>query len=682
MRQPSLPPRPAPVGALCALLVALSHQAAAHAESPAPAAQLRPVDVKGETLRGAAASYSATTLDGEEIQQQHVSQTQDLFRLVPGMNVQNYQLSGVADTIVLRGFSGGGHGGDLGAVLDGIPLNEAMSHADGYVDFNVIVPLEIDRLRVFRGPVSALYGNFNRAGLVAVETRKRGDYKDLDISLGSHGTLDAQAALGLRVRDGEYLNLAAQHYRTDGFRTQSQADRTTVSGRWTKTVSPSLDIALSARLHEARGDSPGYLTAAQFASAPYGKDARAMNDGADKNFATVRADLNYTIAPDLKLLTFAYVTRQDFTRWFSRPVNTTTWRQREETYDRRVFGTGTSLNGRSVTRWTAVNWVAGLETFRESTDYQYFDGLDQRTRLAPAINDRTSKLNSLSAFTEVEAPIHRLFKPSLGLRWDRFSGGCARNGLETGADPCGPLNKLTHTSPKLGLRSDLLPTLELRASWSEGFALPNTFAKYALGAADLDPNVFRQTEIGAQWKPRPGISVDVAAYRTSSSDEIRTVAPGVYENYGATRRTGVEVSALWAARTDLELALTYGSANSKVTENANPALLGKRVAAVPRSMATASAAWSPLPNWTGTVTWRRVGEYAINADNSASYGGYNTVDLGLSYRVGGNTRHQIYAVLSNVADKAYATSASVIGGTQLFAPGAPRTLKVGAQLQF
>jgi outer membrane receptor protein involved in Fe transport len=668
--------------AVCALLAALSQHAVAQTPAPDTAPQLRAVDVKGETLRAAAAAYSTTTLEAEEIQQLHVSQTQDLFRNVPGMHVQNYQLSGVADTIVLRGFGGGGHGGDLGVVLDGIPLNEAMSHADGYVDFNVIVPLEIDRLRVFRGPVSALYGNFNRAGLVAVETRKRGEYKDLDVSIGSHGSVDVQAALGLRVREGEYLNLAAQHHRSDGFRAQSQAERTTLAGRWTKAVTPDLEIALSARLHQADGDNPGYVTAAQFARDPYGKDPRAMNDGAEKHFGTVRADVNYAIAPEMKLLSFAYATRQDFTRWFSRPANATAWRQREENYDRSVFGAGTSLNGRTQTAWSPLNWVLGLETFRESTDYQYFDDLLNRARTAGAINDRTSRLNSLSAFTEVEAPVHRLFKPSLGLRWDRFSGSCEKNGPETGSDPCGPLNQVTHTSPKLGVRSDVLPELELRASWAEGFALPNTFAKYALGAANLDPNVFRQTEIGAQWKPRPGVSLDVAAYRLVSSDEIRTVAPGVYENYGATKRTGVEVSALWALLRDLDLSLTYGSAHSEVTASGNPALVGKRVAAVPRYTATASAAWSPVANWTGTVTWRRVGHYAVNADNSLVYGGYNTLDLGLNYRSTGAQPYQVYATLANVTDKVYATTASVIGGTPLFAPGAPRTLKVGVQMQF
>lgn len=664
-----------------ALAMALATPAALAQQDTTAPPTLGAIEIKGQALQqGAASAYSSTSFDNEEIAEKHLSQPTDLLRHVPGMNVQNYQLSGVADTIVMRGFGGGGHGGDVGVVLDGIPLNEAMSHADGYVDLNVIVPLEIERFTLYKGPVSALYGNFNRAGLMAVETRKRGEYKELDASLGSHSTVDLQGALGLKLGGGEFLNLAAQHYRTEGFRTQSDYHRSTLAGRWSKRISADLDVALSGRWHEADGDSPGYITAAQFAQNPYGKDPRAMNDGANKHFATLRVDVNYALSPDVKLLSFAYTTQQDFTRWFSRPVNATTWRQREESYDRKVHGAGTSLNGRTALGGTPLHWVAGLETFRESTQYQYYDGLNNRARLAPAINDRTSKLNSVSAFGEIEAPVHALFKPSAGLRWDRFSGGCARDGAETATDPCGPLARMSHASPKLGVRSDVAPGVQLRASWAEGFALPSTFAKYALGAATLDPNIFRQTEVGAQFKPMPGLVLDVAAYRLTSSDEIRTVAPGVYENYGATRRSGVEASALWAAHRNVDLSLTYGSAHSRVTENGNPALVGKQVAGVPRTMATVSATWRPAALWSTTATWRRVGAYAVNADNSVGYGGYATVDLSVAYKPA--TRYEIYAAIANVSDKAYATSASVIGGTQVFAPGAPRTFKVGAKLQF
>lgn len=652
--------------------------ALAHAAQAQTAPVLDTVEIKGEAAQGGAAAYSTTTLQTQDIRDAHVTRPEELLRQVPGMNVQDYQLSGVGNAIVMRGFGGGGHGGDVGVVLDGIALNEAMSHADGYADLNVIVPLEIESFTAYKGPVSALYGNFNRAGLLAFKTRKGGEYQEVDTSIALHGTLDAQAALGLKPGEGQALNLAAQHYRTDGFRTQSGAERSTLAARWSKTITPALEIALSGRLHEAHGDSPGYMTAARSATDPYGKEPLAMRDGAKKHFATLRADVQYALAPEVKWLSFAYATQQDFTRWFSRPVGGGVWRQREETYERSVYGAGTSLNGRHTTALTPLNWVAGIETLRESTDYQFYDGENDRVRTTPAGYDRRARLNSVSAFAEVDAPVHPLLQPSLGLRWDRFTGGCRPLGPETDSADCGPLARMSHASPKIGLRSQLLPGVLARASWSEGFALPDEFAKYALGARQLDPNIFRQTELGAQIQPFAGLTLDLAAWRLLSSGEIRNVAPGIYENYGATRRSGVEASALWAATRQLDLSLAWGSAHSRVTQNADPALLGKQVAGVPRTTTTVSATWRPAAGWEGALAWRRVGRYAVNASNSVSYGGYAIWDAALNYTVPG-TGWRVYAAVANLTDKVYATSSSVIGGTQVFAPGAPRTLRIGVQ---
>lgn len=56
------------------------------------------------------------------------------------------------------------------------------------------------------------------------------------------------------------------------------------------------------------------------------------------------------------------------------------------------------------------------------------------------------------------------------------------------------------------------------------------------------------------------------------------------------------------------------------------------------------------------------------------------MDLNVAYKIA--SRYKVYAAVANVGDKAYATSASVSGGTQVFAPGAPRTFKIGTKLHF
>ncbi len=652
-------------------------------------AEMHPADatidevvVKGQLLRAEDSAFSATVLDTAAIREQGLADVDELFRFVPGMVVRDLQLGSVASNIVIRGFGSGGHGGDLGAVIDGIPLNEAMSHADGYVDLNAVVPLEIESFSVFKGPVSALYGNYNRGGLVDIQTRKSGDYAETDLSLGSYDTVDLQAAYGAALGDNQQVNLAGQLFRTDSYRPQSETQRGTFSGRWSADITPALQVALSSRYPQSESDSASYLTEEQFQADPRGIDPRTQNDGADKEFLTVRGDVNYQINDDLKLLTFAYTTQQDFTRWFSRPVSATAWRQREETYDRSVFGTGTSLNGVTALASVPVSYIAGIETFRESTDYKFFDGLERRRRIQPAQADRETDLNSVSAFTEVRASVHPLAQLSVGLRADRFTGGCELRGPETGADPCGALNRAEHVSPKLGVTSQVTDWMQLRASWAEGFALPNGFVKYAIGGQPLDENVFRQTEVGVRLTAANAFEFDIAGYRLKSTGEVRTVSPGVYENYGATLREGIEASARWTPIESFDLSAVYGMTDTEVEQNGDARLLGLAVAGVPENSGSLEATFRPFADWSINAFWRYVGEYEVDALNTLQAENYDLLDIGVSYTRRGERSYRVYARLDNVTDENYSTSVSVIGGQLLFAPGMPRSVRAGIQFDF
>jgi len=640
------------------------------------------IEVKGQALRGADAAWSSTSFTADDIRDQLLTDTQDLFQSVPGMNIRNYGLAGVADTISIRGFGGGGHGGDLGVVIDGIPLNEAMSHADGYVDLGVVVPLEIGNMTVFKGPVSALYGNYNRGGLVSLETRKNGNYGEADMRFGTDKTADLQGAWGAEIAEGQQLNLAGQVYRSDGFRPQGETERATLSGRWRADLSPRLSLAVSARAHEAESDGASYLTAAQYHDDPHGIDPRVQNDGADKSFLTLRVDGSYTVGENLRLLGFVYGTEQDFSRWFSRPTGGGIWKQREESYDREVRGAGINLNGQSVYNGIGLNWVAGVEAFRESTDFIYYDGQNNRQPTAAPITNRESSLDSESAFLEVQADVHRLFMPSLGLRYDRFSGGCKLNGLETGSDPCGSLNDMNNLSPKIGIRSAINDQLMLRASWSEGFALPNGFVKYTQSAQNLDPVIFRQTEIGANYRVSSNLTLDIAAYRLRSTDEVRTIAPGVFDNFGATERSGVEASINWLASENLEISWVYGVADSEILDNANPALDGNEVGGVAEYNSNLSVDWALTPALSLQTSWRTVGGYALNSSNTSYADSYGVLDLGMNYVHSDLPGWVFNLKVDNVTDKRYATSVSIIGGETVIAPGAPRQIMVGAQIQF
>jgi outer membrane receptor protein involved in Fe transport len=192
------------------------------------------------------------------------------------------------------------------------------------------------------------------------------------------------------------------------------------------------------------------------------------------------------------------------------------------------------------------------------------------------VYDRDLTLQSLSAFGEANLSLHRLLDLSLGVRADRFTGTCRRLGPETTADPCTPLDAVSNVSPKIAAKSQLLPWLELRASYAEGFALPAGNVKYAPGAQSLSPNTIRQVEAGGRITGLQGFELDVVAYRVISSNEFTAVAPGEFANFGRTRRTGIEASLNWQPAQGVDLRVAYGYAESRVQENSTPLWSARR----------------------------------------------------------------------------------------------------------
>ena len=675
-----------------ATLVFASMSAQIYAQEVLPVATLGAIEVKGQALlQSDSSSATQTTFEADEIRDAAIAQPEQLFSRIPGMRVNNYNLGGVVNVISLRGFGGGAHGGDLGFVLDGITLNEAISHSDGYADLNVVIPLELQRMDVVKGPSSVLVGNYNRAGSVFLQTRKGGEYQLADVSVGSFSTVDAQVAGGYKLNTG-HLNLAAQLSSTDGFRPDSDYDRGTMSARYSVPIDKG-DLAISGRLHRGKWDSVGYLTQAQFNSGdPFGKDPRTQNDGGDKTFGTLRVDFSREITPDIKALAYLYGTQQTYTRFFTRPVNVSTWRQRDESYDRSVTGLGFSFNGLSKLGGMPLKWIAGFDSTRESTEYDFYDGTTNRGRTMPPVfqQDRDYQFNSQGFFAEGELAVSPLFRPTIGLRADRYTGNCRVLGAETvvASDaPCNvPLKNVNHTSPKIGVRSTIAKGVDLRASYNEGFQLANVRGLYS-ATNNTDPTVYKQKEVGLSLGPWSGLKLDVALYELNSDKEIREIpgGSGVFVNSGKTRRSGADFSVLWATTKNLDLAVNYGIARTRILENPSAALVGKELNGVPKNTLNVTANYSPTANLGLFASINRVGSsfYGGGGLNTTKLKSYTTVDAGVTWQTkiqGRNVKSRLS--VNNVANKTYAANAFQIGGVDLVAPGAPRSVQLGMQIDF
>ncbi len=690
------PLRLAILAAGAALSAASAHAAdTADADAAIQLAQASPVQlsqvvVKGQRFAPETSGFTANVIEQDTIRERHVGNIQELFREVPGMSVNGLGLGGVADNLVMRGFANGGHGGDIGMVIDGIPLNEAMSHADGYVDQNVIIPLELEKMTVFKGPSSALYGNYNRGGTIAFESRKGGDYRELDLKAGSFGTVDLQGALGVPLGDGHEGNFAAQLYRSDGFRQQSKTEQGTVAGRLGFKLGGDTTLAISGRAHQGRWDSASYITEEQNNSSGrrFDKDPRVQNDGGKKDFYTGRIDLSTPLTQDIDLLAYGYFTRQTFTRSFSRPVSAAEWRQREEDYDRDVLGAGVSLNGLNTVAGSDLNWILGTEYVDESTRYNFRDGLDNRQNTPLTTGgtlpylDRDYGSKAFSVYGQAEWNLSPMFRPILGLRYDSMTGDChARPDEILGGTTCGDMPRYTHTSPKIGIRSTWSPMVDTRVSYSEGFQLPPSDARYGPNGQSLDPTVLRQVEAGITLKPLDGLFVDAALFRIDTSNEVRSLGGGVYENFGKTRRQGIELDLGYAVTRNFDLSAALTWMDTKVLQHADPSIEGQAVPSVPRRTALLRGTYRFDNGWAADLALQHNSGYPVSPDGSKTLDGFTVADLTISYeRKFWGQNQRFYLAINNLTNRQYSTNSFIMGGQQLYAPAAPRSFMVGVNL--
>lgn len=648
----------------------------------AGAIDLDAVTVKGEAFLPQNAAATAHVISAAELRRIPLDNPLRLLEEIPGIDMGAYRQGGVADVFSIRGFGEGGHGGDVAVQVDGIPLNEADGHADGYADLNVLIPLELQRVAVYKGPSSALYGNFARGGTVSLDTRKGGQYSDVSISGGAYQTLDAQLALGESISLGGGLNplksnLALQFFSTDGYSANSNYLKGTVAGRLAYDLSPQTDVSVSLRGHSGEWSGPGYIPQAQFENDDV-RDLQGPNaedDGGSKTFFAERIGVNHSFSDQLRLVTHAYAVQQDFTRFAK--FGYTTGGQSESYNERDVYGTGASLNGRTTLVSVGASYVVGGEFYSERTQRRRWD-TSNRVRQAQT-QDRDFTVATASAFAQVELEPTPYFRPTLGLRYDDFFGD-SRNADPGQTVTTEDLNDYGHLSPKFGVRSTIARGFDLRASATNGFILPNGEAKFNAAFA-VEPAEIWQYEVGATYDLAGRVRLDLVGYVLDTSSEIVEDPPGsgTFRNAGETRRRGVEAEASARLIEGLDARVALGLLDTEIRSNPDASLVGRELTSVPERTLTVALDYASPTGLGGRVHVHNIGAYQLEADNSAQYDGYTVADLTLFYDLSARSSRsgRLFVEIENVLDERYAEAVFAGFGTLNYAPAPPRRVTVG-----
>lgn len=649
--------------------------------------QLSEIFVTGEVLKDENQTYTVNEITFTDIKNLHIEQPLRLVEQIPGVDLVAYRQGGVADQFSIRGFGGGGHGGEAGVQIDGISLNEAEGHSDGYADMNVLIPLNLRSMKVYKGPSSVLFGRFAQGGTIALETRKGGNYQDVAISAGSFNTFDGQMALGREIPIGTSdkkvtTNLAFQVFQTDGYAENSETVRGNIDGRIAYNVTDKTDIALSLRGHSSRWNAPGYIDEEQFNDEDR-RDEQGLNaedDGGEKQFYSQRLDINHTINDNLRLLVFGYAVQQEFTRFAK--FFTTPGGQSERFNTRDVLAFGTSLNGNSTIGNTGVNWIAGAEVYDEVTDRKRW-ATSNRVRQEQT-EERTFGIQSVSAFGQADFEISPYFRPSVGLRYDLFYGNF--NATDPNSEVVDEdIDGLTNFSPKIGVISTLSPSFELRANVSQGFSLPNSRLKYENN--DVDPIILWQYEIGANYSFNDWLELDAVGFVLDRNNEIIEFPPGSLDlqNIGESRRVGVESSLLLTPAEGLRVAGTFSYIETEITNSpGTEELEGNALIGIPQTIATVDVSYVSKMGLGARYMFRDVGEYFTSTDNRASYEGYTVSNLSLFYDFtpGALASNRIFFEIKNLFDAQYAEAVWGDFGGQNFGPAPTRNFVVGINYSF
>jgi catecholate siderophore receptor len=236
-------------------------------------------------------------------------------------------------------------------------------------------------------------------------------------------------------------------------------------------------------------------------------------------------------------------------------------------------------------------------------------------------------------------------------------------------------------SPRLGLVFKPREAVSTYASYSMSH-LPSSgdqFSSLTATTETLEPEAFRNYELGAKWDVRPDLAVTGAAYRLDRSnstsrdpnDASRTIQTG------RQRTTGYELGVTGALTSKWQLAGGWARQRATIVSATTAGRAGATVPLVPHSMVSLWNRYQIASRVGGGVGVIHQTQSYAAIDNSVTLPGFTRVDAAAYF---GLTRDVTLQVnVENLLDRRYFPTSQ---GNNNIMPGAPRTFRVGMTTGF
>lgn len=260
-----------------------------------------------------------------------------------------------------------------------------------------------------------------------------------------------------------------------------------------------------------------------------------------------------------------------------------------------------------------------------------------------------------------------------GIRVDRFTVDLRNNRSGALLE-----SKDELVSPRVGLIFKPESAVSFYASYSTAH-LPRAGEQLAsLNASNraLDPEEFRNLEIGLKWDIRADLSLTAAAYRldrtnaavADPSDPTRLIL------VDGDRAEGLEVSFVGRLASNWSVVGSYAFQDGRYLAGSEA---GRRLAQLPRHTAALWNRYDFNPRWGAGLGLIHRGEFFASSDNRVTVPGFTRLDAALFCRLSDRLRAQLN--VENLLDRDYIATAH---NNNNLTPGSPRALRVSVTTTF
>lgn len=615
----------------------------------------------------------------------------DVLRYVPGVGTA--QGEGNRDTAVFRGTSS-----TSDFYVDGL-RDDVQYFRDLY---------NVERVEALKGPNAMIFGRGGAGGVINRSTRQAdwSRVREATVQAGSFDNRRATFDVGDRLGNASAARATAVYENSGSYRDGVSLERYGVNPTFAFVPGPGTIVRTGYELfHDERtadrgipslGDRPFDTTPSAFFGDSSQSTSRAtvqaVSVGVDHRFGRSISLRNRTrIAAYDKFYQNVYaggpVTADTMTVPLAAYNNAT---------DRTNLFNQTDLTMQARTGGVRHTIVAGAELGRQETDNfrntGYFasgapslrvpaDHADVRVPVAyrqgltDADNHGVATVAAVYAQDQVELSSH--VDAIVGVRYDDFRVDFANN--RTGGR-FGSTDRLL--SPRAGLVFKPTEPVSIYASYSLAYVprAGEQLSSLSLTNRALEPEQFRNYEVGAKWDATPGLALTAAIYRLDRTNVVIPDPTDATRSILADgqRTKGVEVGVSGLVTRAWQVTGAYAFQDGVLTNTlSSTAPAGSVLAQLPRHTLSVWNRYDFTSRWGGGLGLVYRGEMYTSTDNAVTLPSFLRADAAVFASISEHLRVQLN--LENLSDADYYASAN---NNFNITPGSPRTARVTLTTRF